>query len=110
MVWADHVEQLIPTARRLEETLVSFIWVGDKPGKSKRAPLFGGVAIQDAEVEKVAVDIEDPEKAAIMMMRKKRPVQFITPTIAGLAVGGTTILLGLGIRECFTVRLLSLTF
>ena len=105
MCWADHVEQLIPTARRLEETLVSFIWVGDKPGKAKRAPLFGGVAVQDTVAEKYEKEVEeDPEKAAIREMRRKRPVQLITPVTTGLAVGLTTVLLGLGIRECTHVH------
>jgi hypothetical protein len=81
--------------------LVNFIWTGDKSGKSGlRAPLNGPVdnlSVQPSNAS--ARETEDPEKAMLMEMRKKRPVQLISPVVSGLALGLTTVLLGLGISE-----------
>lgn len=101
VVWADNVENLVPTARRLEECLVNFIWSGDKSAKSGlRAPLTGPIDSLHATPSNLSGrEVEDPERAMMLEMRKKRPVQLISPVVSGTALGVTTVLLGLGVRE-----------
>lgn len=99
VVWADAVDELIPAAAKLEKSLISFIWSSDKSGKA-RPPLFSDNNVVTAEINELAqMELEDPEKAVWMKMRKDRPVVLITPTVVGLAFGVTMVLAGLAIRE-----------
>lgn len=97
VVWADQVDELIPAASKLEKALISFIWSSDKSGK-RRPALFTDINV-GVNMEDTAVEIEDPEKAVWMKMRKDRPVVLITPTVVGLAFGVTMVLVGLAVRK-----------
>ena len=64
-----------------------------------RAPLIAPVDPLEAKASNASTqEVEDPEKAYMMEQRKKRPVQLISPVVSGLALGLTTVLLGLGLR------------
>ena len=116
MVWADRVEELIPSATLLEKRLVELIWSDEADLFSRPEPTPTSSesslktlveqrqsATSSLEKEKEAVpstiDVEDPDKARILATRQERPVALIAPMISGLSFGISMLLMCLGIRE-----------
>lgn len=105
-MWADSVEEIIPTASALEAALVNLLWSDEADQLNQRSLAFGGASDDGKEIAStreaalVSVDdSEDPEKSAILAARKLRPVALIAPAATGCAAAAAVILLSLGIRE-----------
>lgn len=111
VVWADHVEMVIPAAEALEEALINFIWRGEEANKKiNQAMVFDEE--EEKEKEKAALQLEDgtelkeedmdPEDVAMRKMKRhwrERPVMLWAPLSDGFAIILVIVLIGFGLRE-----------
>lgn len=117
VVWADHVESVIPAAEALEDALIQFIWHG---GNDKVEPVEEKVQEQPAAAPEgkkrwwkrrnttkkpVVVEAEedlDPEDAEMRRVKKhwrERPVMLWAPISDGLAIILVICLIALGLSR-----------
>ena len=106
VVWADHVEMVIPAAEALEEALIDFVWRGEEANKKVNQAMI----IQEAE-EKAQVDENgdivkdedmDPEDVTMRKMKRhwrERPVMLWAPLSDGFAIMLVIVLIGFGLRK-----------
>lgn len=107
VVWADHVELVIPAAEALEEALINFIWRGEEANKKINQSML----IEEAEEKEKAQMLEDgteikeedmdPEDVTLRKMKRhwrERPVMLWAPITDGLAIALVITLIGLGLR------------
>lgn len=106
VVWADHVELVIPAAEALEESLINFIWRGEEANKKINQSML----IEEAEEKEKAQMAEDgtvikeedmdPEDVTLRKMRRhwrERPVMLWAPITDGVAIALSATLIGLGL-------------
>lgn len=123
VVWADRVDKIVASARDIENSLVAFLWAEEMdelptlpvlahsfPGKpsiefgkhefdlNKQPEAIKEMPEEAVKVE-TPVEIEDPEKAALMARRKARPIPLISPVTSGLSVCLSVGIISLGLRE-----------
>lgn len=106
VVWADHVEMVIPAAEALEEALIDFVWRGEEANKKVNQAMI----IQEEE-EKAQVDENgevvkdedmDPEDVTMRKMKRhwrERPVMLWAPVSDGFAIMLVIVLIGFGLRK-----------
>lgn len=110
VVWADHVEMVIPAAEALEEALINFIWRGEEANKKINQSML---IEEEEEKEKAKVWLQedgtelkeedlDPEDVALRKMKRhwrERPVMLWAPLSDGLAIMLVIVLIGFGLSE-----------
>jgi hypothetical protein len=106
VVWADHVEMVIPAAEALEEALIEFVWRGEEANKKVNQAM-----VTQEEEEKEMVDENgetikeedmDPEDVTMRKMKRhwrERPVMLWAPLSDGLAIMLVIVLIGFGLRK-----------
>lgn len=106
VVWADHVEMVIPAAEALEDALIDFVWRGEEANKK----INQAMVLQEEE-EKQMVNDEgeaikeedmDPEDVTMRKMKRhwrERPVMLWAPLSDGFAIMLVITLIGLGLSE-----------
>lgn len=112
VVWADHVELVIPAAEALEEALINFIWRGEEANKKINQSML----IEEEEEKEKAQLAEDgtelkeedmdPEDVTLRKMKRhwrERPVMLWAPLSDGLAIALVITLIGLGLSESLGV-------
>lgn len=107
VVWADHVELVIPAAEALEEALINFVWRGEEANKKINQSML----IEEEEEKEKALAEDgteikeedmDPEDIALRKMKRhwrERPVMLWAPISDGLSIALVITLIGLGLRE-----------
>jgi hypothetical protein len=106
VVWADHVEMVIPAAEALEEALIDFVWRGEEANKKNNQAM---VAQEEEEKEQVDENGEvikeedmDPEDVTMRKMKRhwrERPVMLWAPLSDGCAIILVIALIGFGLRK-----------
>jgi hypothetical protein len=108
VVWADHVELVIPAAEALEEALINFVWRGEEANKKINQSML---IEEEEEKEKARLGEDgteikeedmDPEDIALRKMKRhwrERPVMLWAPISDGLSIALVITLIGLGLRE-----------
>lgn len=96
-IWADKVEDIVPSASKLEERLFTFLVVREAGGMSNSSTM-SDLKKEVGEMPTLE-NVEDPERARFEATRKQRPLVFISPVVHGLAIGLVMVLLSLGIRK-----------
>lgn len=113
VVWADHVELVIPAAEALEEALINFIWRGEEANKKINQSML----IEEEEEKEKAQMAEDgteikeedmdPEDVTLRKMKRhwrERPVMLWAPLSDGFAIALVITLIGLGLSESRACR------
>ncbi|KAK4689791.1 hypothetical protein P7C73_g331, partial [Tremellales sp. Uapishka_1] len=103
VVWADHVENVIPAAEALEEALIQFIWRGEEENMKMNQALVADLREaaeehEDTKVEEENMDPEDVEMRQVKRQWKERPVMLIAPMMDGLSMIFCMALIALGLR------------
>ncbi|EIW68701.1 hypothetical protein TREMEDRAFT_11927, partial [Tremella mesenterica DSM 1558] len=104
VVWADHVESVIPAAEALEEALIQFIWRGEEENEKILADLhreekeMALISGEDVPTEETGIDPEDIVMRRLKKEWKERPVVLLAPLTDGLAIIVTMSLIALGAR------------
>jgi len=106
VVWADHVEMVIPAAEALEEALIDFVWRGEEANKKNNQAMV----VQEEELkeqldesgEVIKEEDMDPEDVTMRKMKRhwrERPVMLWAPLSDGCAIILVIVLIGFGLRE-----------
>jgi hypothetical protein len=106
VVWADHVEMVIPAAEALEEALIDFVWRGEEANKK----INQAMVLQEEEEkqmvteegEEIKEEDMDPEDITLRKMKRhwrERPVMLWAPVSDGFSIMLVITLIGLGLSE-----------
>lgn len=107
VVWADHVEMVIPAAEALEEALIDFVWRGEAANKKINQAMVTQEEEEKEEIDENGEVIKeedmDPEDVVMRKMKRhwrERPVMLWAPLSDGFAIMLVIVLIGFGLREC----------
>ena len=104
VVWADHVESVIPAAEALEEALIQFIWRGEDENKRINAAMIAEEEEKEAaEAGSVKEEDLDPEDVELRKLKKSwrdRPTMLYAPMSDGLSIIVTMTIIALGLSRC----------
>jgi hypothetical protein len=95
VVWADHVEMVIPAAEALEEALIEFVWRGEEANKKNNQAMI----VQEEELKEEDMDPEDVTMRKMKRHWRERPVMLWAPLSDGFAIVLVIVLIGLGLRK-----------
>jgi hypothetical protein len=106
VVWADHVEMVIPAAEALEEALINFVWRGEEANKKVNQSMMIQEEEEKANVDENGEEVKeedmDPEDVTLRKMKRhwrERPVMLWAPLSDGFAIIFVIILIGFGLSK-----------
>jgi hypothetical protein len=112
VVWADHVENVVPAAEALEEALIQFIWRGEEENIKHNQVIVRDA--EEAEERSMAGDIasedmdpEDLEWRNVKRHWKERPVMLWAPITDGISIMLCMGLIALGLSRLCVNELMS---
>lgn len=102
-VWADHVEDVVPSAEALEASLIQFVWRGEEENKKINQEMLLDEQLEKEEWINQSTVIEegDPEDVVARKLQqhwKERPVMLWAPISDGFAIITCMVIIALGLR------------